>query len=279
MKRNILREAIEKPEKHPLTFIFVITLALGVAVNGLSDLVFNLLGEQITHLLGISKSVWQSGIVFVLVASVLLGISNIWSRIRKLFQHTKTVEEVRLFQLQQTFPGLIVMMSLGIDSPAKRAIEHHWNNGNGDLAHCWLICTEKSLPIAETLVNQFAEQGIPRRFFHYGESYQFPDSENSDRTFTLLVDPQYEHDPTYIRRLIDSIYVDAEARYRLPETEIIADYTGGTKSATAGTVLACTRPGRKLQYIVSDYVENRPINSRVMEVRIAYNLEPLPWES
>jgi hypothetical protein len=102
MKRNLLREAIEKPEKHPLTFIFVITLALGVAVNGLSDLVFNLLGDQITQLIGISKSVWQGSIVFILVASVILGISNIWSRIRKLFQRNRTVDEVRAYhQLSQ----------------------------------------------------------------------------------------------------------------------------------------------------------------------------------
>ncbi|MBD1858246.1 MULTISPECIES: CRISPR-associated protein [Leptolyngbya] len=278
MKRNIIREAIEKPEKHPLTFIFVITLALGVAVNGLSDLVFNLLGEQITHLLGISKSIWQGIVVFLLVASILLGISNIWSRLRKLFQRSTTVDQIYVLELQQTFPGLIVMMSLGIDSPAKRAIEHHWNNGNGDLAHCWLICTEKSLPIAEELVNQFVDRGIPRRFFHYGDRYQFPDSDNRSQHFSLFVDLAHEHDPNYICRLINSLYLTAETQYRLPETEIIADYTGGTKSATAGTVLACTRPGRKLQYIMSEYVNNKPINSKVMEVRIAYNIEPIFWD-
>lgn len=278
MKRNIIREAIEKPEKHPLTFIFVITLALGVAVNGLSDLVFNLLGEQITHFLGISKSIWQGIVVFLLVASILLGISNIWSRLRKLFQRSTTVDQIYVLELQQTFPGLIVMMSLGIDSPAKRAIEHHWNNGNGDLAHCWLICTEKSLPIAEELVNQFVNCGIPRRFFHYGDHYQFPDSDNPAQRFSLFVDPVHEHDPNYICRLINSLYLAAETQCRLLETEIIADYTGGTKSATAGTVLACTRPGRKLQYIMSEYVNNKPVNSKVMEVRIAYNIEPIFWD-
>lgn len=278
MKRNILREAIEKPEQHPLTFILVITLALGVAVNGLSDIVFNLIGDQITQILGIPKSIWQSSIVFLLVASVLLGISNIWSRIRKLFRRNSSVEEVRLFQLQQTFPGLIVMVSLGENPPARQAIEHHWNNGNGNLAHCWLICTQQSFPDAERLVNHLVEQGIPRRFFHYGQDYQFPDSENPDRCFSLVVTPQYEHDPTHIRRLIDSIYQDAETRYHLPEAEIIADYTGGTKSATAGTILACAQPGRKLQYIMSDYIDTKRLNSRVMEVRIAYRLEPLPWE-
>lgn len=274
--KNVLLEAIEKPEKHPLVFICVITLALGVAVNGLSDLIFGLVGEQVTHLFGISKSTWQISIVLLLIISILLGISNVWSRVRKLLRRGTAVETVRVFELDQTFPGLIVVMSLEMESPAKLAIEHHWNQGNGDLAHCWMICTEKSLPVAEKLVNYFVDQGIPRRFFHYGKGYELVDVEQPEKTLSLFLEPQYENDPTYIRRIVDSVYQDGEERHRLMESEIIADYTGGTKSATAGIVLACTKPGRRLQYLMSDYVNNQPENSRVMEVRISYHLEALP---
>jgi hypothetical protein len=48
--------------------------------------------------------------------------------------------------------------------------------------------------------------------------------------------------------LVQQIYKEAEA-LGIPRSEIIADYTGGTKSMTAGLILACTEQDRDLQYM------------------------------
>ncbi|MCX5965168.1 MAG: hypothetical protein NT070_19190 [Cyanobacteria bacterium] len=46
MAKNRLTEAIANPGRQPFVFIFVITLVLGIAANGLSSLVLDTLGES-----------------------------------------------------------------------------------------------------------------------------------------------------------------------------------------------------------------------------------------
>lgn len=85
---------------------------------------------------------------------------------------------------------------------------------------------------------------------------------------SLLVPEQFVDDPNYIQRLIQSIYIDAESK-GISESKIIADYTGGTKSMTAGMVIACASPNRYLEYIIQS--DSRAI----MEVDISYNMRPV----
>lgn len=273
MKRNPLLEAITYPEKRPFIFIFVVVLALGVATNGLSTLILDVSGDWIHQNLGIEKYLWQLGIVLTLVSSVLLTISNIW----RMFYLKNSIDEAKVFPLKNTFPGLIVLVSLGPNPPARAAIERHWNKGNGNLGHCWLICGgERSLQAAETLVAGLVEQGIPPKIFHYGRSYEFSNLDSQDKMLNLVPEEQFANDPNYIRRLVDCIFTDAQEKFKLDETQVIADYTGGTKSMTAGIILACATPTRRLQYILSEYDENnKPINSQVMEVEISYKLKPI----
>jgi hypothetical protein len=55
--------------------------------------------------------------------------------------------------------------------------------------------------------------------------------------------------PESVHRLVDEIYKEATEKNSLTEEEVIADYTGGTKSMTSGMVLACTSPRRPLQFM------------------------------
>ncbi|NJR61338.1 MAG: hypothetical protein HC769_22395 [Cyanobacteria bacterium CRU_2_1] len=281
VKRNVLLEAIANPAKQPIAFIFVLTLALGVAGDGLSTLVLEVIGDWLQQQFGVDKRLWQGLVVAGLVGAVLLAVSNLsahlsdWMKGIVLRNSTATIETARVRPLTQTYPGLIVLVSLGQNPPAKAAILHHWQAAQGNLQHCWLICGgDRSLQTATTLVEQLVAQGLPRKCFHYGRDYHLP---LADRDAGLLAsDAALANDPNFIRELIDRIYADAELRYGLDATEVIADYTGGNKSMSAGMILACTTPNRHLQYILSDYDDdNKPINSQVMEVQISYTLKPL----
>jgi hypothetical protein len=277
MRRNSLVEAIANPGQQPVVFIFVITLGLGIAANGLSSLVLDLLGEWLQTHWGMPKVVWLVTVIIGVVGAVLLGIPTFVTGMRSLvLRNTSLVETTKVVVLRQTLPGLIVLMSLQ-DAAARAAILHHWRSGEGNLQHCWIICGgEKSLAAAETMVNDLVEQGLPRRLFHYGDGVAVADVANPQILLALSPDEQRAQDPNYVRRLVEGIYQQAWMQYGLREEEIIADYTGGTKSMTAGVILACAQPKRRLQYWLSDYDENRqPINSQMMEVVIDYQIKPL----
>ncbi len=64
-----------------------------------------------------------------------------------------------------------------------------------------------------------------------------------------------EHNPEMAFHLVQAIYHEASA-HGLAEHDIVADYTGGTKSMTAGMVLACSvSEDRNAQYMKPRQVE------------------------
>ena len=278
-KRPWIVEAIESPAKHPFIFIFVITLALAVAGNGLSNLILDNLCTWLEEHSQFTKASWQGLLVIILISSIALSSTNlaaIWSRF--IGQTIPYSSKVRPLAPTETVKGLIVFMSLSVESPAKTAILHHWQDGHGKLEHCWLICGgTPSLDKAKELVEQLITvHKLPTRTFHYGTSYKYPNPDNIHHPFSLVTDIHLANDPSHIRQLIECIYDSAEeSPFSLPKNEIIVDYTGGTKSMTAGAILAGASPERRLQYIVSDYDDkNKPIKPRVMEVNISYQVKP-----
>ncbi len=88
--------------------------------------------------------------------------------------------------------------------------------------------------------------------------------------------PELINDPNHIRQLINSIYIQATEQTGLSPIDFIADYTGGTKSMTAGMVLACSKPERKLQYLVSDRDSHgKIIDSQMMKVTLSYRIKAI----
>jgi CRISPR-associated protein (Cas_Cas02710) len=277
MKRNILVEAIANPAQQPMVFIFVITLGLGIAANGLSSLVLDLLGNWLEARLGMPKVVWLVTVVIGVVGVVLLGIPAFVEGVRSLvWRNTSWVETTKVVPLQQTLPGLVILMSLQ-DGTARKAILHHWQSGEGELQHCWIICGgRQSLAAAEAMVSDLVAMGLPRRMFHYGDEMAIADVQNPQVMLALSPSEQRAQDPNYIRRLVEAIYAQAQVQYGLAEEEMIADYTGGTKSMTAGVILACAKPTRRLQYLMSEYDgQLKPVNSRMMEVMIEYRMKAI----
>jgi CRISPR-associated protein (Cas_Cas02710) len=276
-KRPWIVAAIESPAEHPIIFVFVITLALAVAGNGISNLILDNLCTWLEQQSKIAKVIWQLGIVGTLALFFLINITNIsaiWQR--RFGQSIPYRARVRALTATDTVKGLIVFMSIGPEPPAKTAILHHWQSGKGRLEHCWLICGgDPSLQKAKELVALMIADGLPERIFHFGYEHQYRNPEDPLHPLSLVVDLNLANDPSHIYQVIEAIYTSAkDSRFSLTENDIIVDYTGGTKSMTAGATLAGASPKRRLQYIISDYKDNKPVDSRIREVNISYQVKP-----
>lgn len=275
--RNITLESLAKPDKYPIIFTFVFSLTLSIVANGLSNLLLETLGTWLETKLSFSKIFWQIILISILAIFLLLSFSNIKRILSNIFG-TRTFITESPEELNSTFRGLIVFASLSKESPAKIAIQHHWNKGNGDLEHCWIVCGgEKTLIVAKSMVAELIQDlKIPERVFHYLPDYTLLDPKHSRSLITLVPNLHEANDPNIIRQIVEAIYKDAKDKYNLDESDIIADYTGGTKSMTAGLILACTIPTRRLQYILSEFTpDNKPIDSKVMEIKLSYHVKPI----
>ena len=114
--------------------------------------------------------------------------------------------------------GLILLVSR--QQPCQIAIDFHI----GTLEQCWLICSMKTLPVAQAIESMYRDRVI----FH---------------DLKVINDI---YDPTEYFRAIDPIYE------RLPtglqESDIIADFSGMTANGSVGMALACAKNNRPLQY-------------------------------
>jgi CRISPR-associated protein (Cas_Cas02710) len=180
---------------------------------------------------------------------------------------TQVPARATLAELKETCAGLVVIMSLQPqNSPAEVAIRYHWNNGRpSHLQHCWVICTDTSVEYARAMKQRFMEEGIDENQLHlYYGSYKLNEPDNPSQSLTL--DDCDADDPDQVLRLVNSIYADAETK-GLSESEVIVDFTGGTKPLSIGAFLACASPERRLEYLT----QTRP--PKIVEVRISYKLE------
>jgi hypothetical protein len=276
--RNIIIESLGKPEKYPIVFTFVFSLIFSIASNGLSNLILEVACTWLETTIGLTKLIWQITIVSVMSIFLFLLISNIKQNFVNWLSGNKKLTTTAPEKLQATFQGLIVFASTSKKPPAEIAIRHHWENGNGNLKHCWVISgNTQGLESAQKMIDNLVKDlQIGDTIFHFKSDYLMIDPEDPKKTINLVPNLAEANDPNIIRKIVEAIYKDAKDQYDLEESDIIADYTGGTKSMTAGITLACAEPSRRLQYIVSEYDENNaPFNSKVMEIKLSYRLKPV----
>lgn len=275
MKQNMpsIFEVFANPGKYPVVYFFlsffVITPALGLAINGLSTIVFETICTYLANRFGGDKLCWQSIVIFV---SVFIVFFAIWLfKVPQFFKSILGQPEARTVKLQEQFPGLITSASRpspNRQTPAEVAIRYHLKE-KGSLKHCWIICTKDSIDGAKFLINQLVDEGlVSHDVFHWGSDYKMDNISNYENELSLFVDDKYADDPNYIRELIDAIYNHAQLCCGLDEWQVITDYTGATKSFTAGIILACAKPTRRLQYISQ-------FDNEIKEIKISYRLKPI----
>lgn len=216
-----------EPGPAPVLFIIGTTL-LALLGNAAYDLVK-----------GLTRSAWGVLVVAVVILALLVvGLAVV----RRVFKTELTIRPVG------RRPALIVLVSVGRLStiPAMAAIKHHHSNLEGEqkgrtLRYCWLIASPK--PDVEP---QQRGQGEP-----FQSSWK--NAQDLRAMYEPLgvdvrireVDPE---DPRAIFQTMEDIYAEVKA-LRLKPSEVIADFTGGTKIMTAGMVLACTPADRDVQYM------------------------------
>ena len=252
MKRNFITEAIADPTKNFFFFLVFGIFGLSLASDALSDLVFGNLGTWIENSWGISEVGFKVGIFVAIMVIIFLVIALIdfsaW-----LLKHFEPAT-VRPKPLKATCEGLIVIMSRtreGVKSAPEVAIEHHWMVGKGNLKHCWFICGGfASLQDARQLMKQLTgSEGFlnPQQF-----ECEFCDPDDGNRKLKVsfkVLPEEAIHDPNSTFKLVNQIYTQASEE-GIETENIIADYTGGTKSMTAGLILACASPQRRLQFML-----------------------------
>ena len=276
IKRNAIVEAVTNPTKNFLATFLISTILFNIISDGLSQLFWGNFSDWLQTQLGIiSKTQLQGYVLLVLVILVLFLIyaTDLVQGFRALLSKwhiiaTEVPDRASVKELQHTSPGLVVLMSAKRDSPAEAAIRYHWNNGQAPcLQHCWVICTDSSLDYAKEMKQRLLESDIDENQLHlYYGSYEL--NNPNQPGLTLTVNDRAANDPDTVLRLVNAVFVDARSK-GLDESDLLVDFTGGTKPMGIGAVLACTAPARHLEYLTQT---NPP---HLVEVQVSYKIKPV----
>ena len=167
----------------------------------------------------------------------------------------------------------------GIDSPAHSALKHHWNNWNGNLEYFWIITGG---PISIDATRDFLREELG--IYNSGKfEYTVMSPNNKNRklkVFIINIAPPKHNNPYQVFQAVNRIYSDAYRKFNIDESQIIADYTGGTKGMTSGLTLACASSKRNIEFMEPrEYTEEgRAITekgSEATEIQVAFKVKPL----
>ena len=284
MQRNSLLEAIADPSKNFLAFLLIGIFGLGIISSGISNLLLETLGSWLQKTFGLNKVVFQLGVIGLIGLAILLTVyfTNLTRKLRAIF-HQEEIQITNVTELRETYFGLITVASYsqpGKQTPAEISVRHHWKHGNGKLRYCWLVCTPDALPSARALLSTIQQECRQQntQFYLYENTPQamppITQVGTSLHIRLVMLESSRKDDPNYMRQLVDSLYESASSQTGLSAVDLIADYTGGTKSMTAGVVLACSAPDRNLEYIVSDRdPRGNIISAQLMKVILSYKLK------
>lgn len=279
LKSNPVIEAVTNPTKNFLATFLISTLLFNIISDGISQLFWGNFSDWLQTQLGItSKGQLQGYVVFLLIILVMFLIyaTNLAQAFRTLLTRWRIIEtevpdRASVTPLDLTSLGLIVLMSTNPNPPAEAAIRHHWNKGKKPhLQHCWIICTESSVSYATDMKVRLLEdkdiQFDENRVHLYHSTYEL--TLPNQPKLSLTVNDRQADDPDTILNLVNAIYADARTK-GLDETDILVDFTGGTKPMSVGAVLACAAPTRRLEYLA----QTTP--PHLVEVQVSYKVKPV----
>lgn len=270
---NPIKDALSNPNNNFLLFFFVGVIGFSFITDGVNFILWHLARTLFQKYFWINNefSVRLVTIVFC-IPILLLFSTNVLTWLKETWISRGIVAspvEAKVNPINEYLAGLVVIMSpKATDSPAEVAIRYHWNNGQAPhLHHCWIICTESSFEAAETMhQNLIRELGIGGQLNLYYGNYTLPDPHFPNQTRSLILTNDQANDPDNILQLIEAIYQDAETK-GLDESELVVDFTGGTKTLSIGAFLACVQPQRRLQYITQQ------TSNPIVEIKVNYDLK------
>lgn len=191
----------------------------------------------------VTKPEWANfviAIVCLLVAIVLFGL--LIPMLRRTLTPYPGSKAATFTENVPRRPALISLVSLhrdDVSNVAETAILHHLDPrsvGGQPLRHCWLLYTDESAGEVERLTQQH-----PTLTFH-----------------NVRLDTRAIYDPKFTRAAVRHAYDEALALDFQPD-RVIADATGGNKTMTIGMDLACRELNLSMEYIASEYRNNKPV--------------------
>ena len=221
----------------------------------------SVLGNALYELL---KGKWQEVIAPLLVSviGIVLLAVLLSHRFRVWLSHRREPVRLRVETSSRVTPakGLIVFVAVGRGkSSAVEAADYHARGGA--LEHLWLV-TSKFAPAVEEAKSVSSELRGRYPLINVHEIESLPDI----------------YDIKLIKSRLEEIRRQAIEESRVPEEDLICDFTALTKSASAGMILACLPRGRRLQYMHPRQIDENgyavtTAGSDPMEVDLAYQLE------
>lgn len=129
--------------------------------------------------------------------------------------------------------GLIALVSTGQNlTAAEEAANYHLSATGDTLKYCWLLAgpgngETSSWQNAQRIQADLQNKGVTTAV------WQLKDADDVAEVFQIA----------------SQIYQEAQLRYNLNSEDLIADFTGGTKSMTAGLALACAAQNWDMQFM------------------------------
>lgn len=131
---------------------------------------------------------------------------------------------------------MIVFASVGSNPSAANAIRGHIDS----LEKCWVIAGDEDAKNG-SLANALSLKDVLKT-----ELEKKPDGGRDFFEIKKLIGDETDN-PSAVYDMVEDIFSNLPEG--MEETDVIADYTGGKKSMSAGMVLACARPSRDLQIL------------------------------
>ena len=264
-------------------YFLVGVLGLGVLGNGVANLILEDLAEVLARSLQVPIILIQIGLLLLIATLIIYGVIRAQAdeRLQALLS-ARVQSQTNVIPLKETYFGLIAIASKptpGQQTPAEAAFHFHWQKGQGKLRYCWVICTQdvlaSNLERFGVIATHSARSATPLKILEHPDVALQPvwEAGRSVQVQLVVIDWPSAQDPNYVKNLVDRIYRQAQALSIEPQS-IIADYTGGVKSTSAGVILSCSTPERRLQYasIRRDDAGNLQA-SEIMEVKLSYRLK------
>ena len=204
----------------------IVAFILGIiAVGVLSNFVFSVTFDLTTFVL--DKILRTLGVIGACVLLAYLAYRYDLHQAWQVQKFTATFDE----HLAKPHAGLIWLLSPGNIELPLFAIRYHHVAGGAVLQHCWILVSPSAIAIYDRLAARVEELGYAVELHLVALS-----GETIETTY----------------QAIDRVYSTEATQVGLPADQIIADFTGGLKTMTAGMVMACLPHGRQLEYIESD---------------------------
>jgi hypothetical protein len=225
--------------KFPYYFL-VGALLLAIMGNALSDLVRS-------GLLQVRVELGPLELFMIFASATLLLCLLVWAayifgaiRQRAL---TPTYRVVDL-PMPARARGLIAFVSLKQTDHLETALNYH----SQTLEKVWLLATEDAVSTAEELKKRY-------------------ELNSRDIQIVRLDNP---YDLQSVRAQVETLY--RSGLMGMPETDVIADFTGGTKPMTLGMIFACLSPTRRLEYVAAKYEDNKVSPLHLVEYGIDFSM-------